>query len=106
MHSEIGEFVYNANAARVVFGAGASAEAGEHLKQLGVTRAFVVCDRFVTESGLSERLEESLRAAGVDVVERSCYRKLLTWIDRSRAQAPTAQPQRQQRRRAAKQTSV
>ena len=52
----------------VVFGAGASAETGEHLKQLGVTRAFVVCDRFVTESGLSERLEESLRAAGVEPV--------------------------------------
>jgi N-acetylglutamate synthase-like GNAT family acetyltransferase len=49
---------------------------------------------------------EQLRAAGVDVVERSCYRKLLTWTDRSRAQAPTAQPQRQQRRRAAKQTSA
>jgi amino-acid N-acetyltransferase len=28
---------------------------------------------------------ELLRAAGVDVVERSCYRKLLTWIDRGRA---------------------
>jgi amino-acid N-acetyltransferase len=49
---------------------------------------------------------EQLRAAGVDVVERSCYRKLLTWIDRSRVQAPTAQPQRQQRRRAAKRTSA
>src|SRR5688572_25998449 len=49
---------------------------------------------------------EQLRAAGVDVVERSCYRKVLTWIDRSRDQAPTAQPQRQQRRRAAKQTSA
>ena len=49
---------------------------------------------------------EQLRAAGVDVVERTCYRKLLTWIDRSRAQERTAQPQRQQRRRAAKQTSA
>lgn len=49
---------------------------------------------------------EQLRAAGVDVVERSCYRKLLTWSDRSRAQALTAQPQRRQRRRAAKRTSA
>ena len=56
------------NAARVVFGAGASAETGEHLRQLGVTRAFVVCDRFVTESGLGDRLRESLRDAGVEPV--------------------------------------
>jgi alcohol dehydrogenase class IV len=56
------------NAARVVFGAGASAETGEYLRQLGVTRAFVVCDRFVTESGLGEQLERSLREAGVEPV--------------------------------------
>ncbi len=56
------------NAARVVFGAGASAETGEHLRQLGATRAFVVCDRFVTESGLDERLRQSLRDAGVEPV--------------------------------------
>ena len=52
----------------VVFGPGASSETGEHLRQLGVTRAFVVCDRFVTESGLGERFQESLRGAGVEPV--------------------------------------
>ena len=46
---------------------------------------------------------ELLRAAGVDVVERSCYRKLLTWIDRGRARQ--AAPRRQQRRRAARPTA-
>lgn len=56
------------SAARVVFGAGASAETGEHLSRLGATRALVVCDRFVTESGLGERLGASLRAAGVEPV--------------------------------------
>jgi hydroxyacid-oxoacid transhydrogenase len=56
------------NAARVVFGPGASSETGEHLRQLGVTRALVVCDRFVTESDLGERLGETLRAAGVEAV--------------------------------------
>ena len=56
------------NSARVVFGAGSSAETGEHARRLGVTRALVVCDRFVTESGLGERLEASLRAAGVEPV--------------------------------------
>ncbi len=35
----------------VVFGPGASEETGEHLRQLGITRAFVVCDRFVTSPG-------------------------------------------------------
>ena len=46
---------------------------------------------------------ELLRAAGVDVVERSCYRKLVTWIDRGRARQ--ASPRRQPRRRAAKPTA-
>lgn len=54
--------------ASVVFGAGASSETGEHLRQLGVTRAFVVCDRFVTGSGLGDRFQESLRAVGVEPV--------------------------------------
>jgi amino-acid N-acetyltransferase len=46
---------------------------------------------------------ELLRAAGVNVVERACYRKLLSWEDRGRAQP--AAPQRQARRRAARQTA-
>ena len=46
---------------------------------------------------------ELLRAAGVDVVERACYRKLFTWIDRGRARQ--AAPPRQPRRRAAKPTA-
>lgn len=46
---------------------------------------------------------ELLRAAGVDVVERSCYRKLLTWVDRGRA-SQAARP-RQPRRRAARPTA-
>jgi alcohol dehydrogenase class IV len=54
--------------ARVVFGAGSSAETGEHLRRLGVGRAFVVCDPFVTASGLGERLQGLLRDAGVDSV--------------------------------------
>ena len=56
------------SSANVVFGTGASSETGERLRQLGVTRAFVVCDRFVTESGLADRLRASLRAAGVEPV--------------------------------------
>jgi alcohol dehydrogenase class IV len=54
--------------ARVVFGAGSSAETGEHLGLLGVTRALVVCDPFVTASGLGEQLQATLDAAGVEAV--------------------------------------
>ena len=57
---------------RVVFGAGSSADTGEHLGLLGVTRALVVCDPFVTASGLGERIERSLRDAGVDAVVYDC----------------------------------
>jgi amino-acid N-acetyltransferase len=46
---------------------------------------------------------ELLRAAGVNVVERACYRKLLT--SQSPVRASQAPPQRQPRRRAAKQTA-
>ena len=66
--TDTGGAVVAFNAARVVFGAGASSETGEHLRQLGVTRAFVVCDRFVNESALGDRIQESLRAAGVEPV--------------------------------------
>jgi N-acetylglutamate synthase-like GNAT family acetyltransferase len=40
---------------------------------------------------------EMLRAAGVQVVERSCYRKLLIWLDRVAA-PPAARPRRPRRR--------
>lgn len=51
--------------ARVVFGPGSSAETGQHLSLLGVGRALLVCDSFVTASGLGERLTASLAEAGV-----------------------------------------
>jgi alcohol dehydrogenase class IV len=56
------------NSSHIVFGAGSSGETGEHLRRLGVTRALMVCDRFVAESGLGGRLEGQLRAAGVEPV--------------------------------------
>ena len=40
---------------RIVFGAGASEETGEHVAQLGIARALVVCDPFVSASGLVEQ---------------------------------------------------
>jgi hydroxyacid-oxoacid transhydrogenase len=59
---------FGIDAARVVFGAGSSAEVGEHLRLLGVTRALVVCDRFVTESDIGERIQASLRDADVEPI--------------------------------------
>lgn len=53
------------DAPRVQFGAGASAEAGEQLRHLQVSRALVVCDRFVAESGLAERFRSSLESEGI-----------------------------------------
>lgn len=60
------------DAARVVFGAGSSSETGEHLRLLGGTRALLVCDPFVTASGLGARLQENLRAAGVATAIYGC----------------------------------
>lgn len=40
---------------------------------------------------------EQLRAAGVDIVERACYRKLTTWGDRVRGRRAEPQPQRRLR---------
>jgi alcohol dehydrogenase class IV len=54
--------------ARLVFGAGSSAETGEHLRLLGVTRALLVCDPFVRASGLAERIEASLSDGGIESV--------------------------------------
>ena len=53
-------------APRIAFGPGAAAEAGEHIAALGATRAFVVCDRFVADSGFVEELTRTLAHAGVD----------------------------------------
>jgi len=46
---------------------------------------------------------ELLRAAGVNVVERACYRKLIAWTGRVRI--PLAEPQQPARRRSARQTA-
>ncbi len=57
-------FVFDA--AKIVFGPGSSNETGQRLGELEVTRALLVCDRFVSDSGLAERVWASLRDAGID----------------------------------------
>lgn len=62
---------FSFGAPRVLFGPGAAAEAGEHLASLGVTRAFLVCDRFAVDSGLAGELTAALAHAGVDAAAAS-----------------------------------
>src|SRR4029077_9773435 len=56
------------DAPRVQFGAGSSADTGEQLRYLGVSRALIVCDAFVARSGLAERFQSSLRSEGIESV--------------------------------------
>jgi hydroxyacid-oxoacid transhydrogenase len=62
---------FSFGAPRVAFGPGAAAEAGDQLAALGVTSAFVVCDRFVVDSGLADELTGTLALAGVDAAVAS-----------------------------------
>ncbi len=41
----------------IALGPGAALEAGHHLKALGVTRALLVTDRFLLDSGLVDPIE-------------------------------------------------
>ncbi len=64
-------FAFDAPA--IQFGAGSSGDAGEHLRRLGVSRALIVCDRFVGESDTAERLQSSLLSAGVESAAYDCF---------------------------------
>lgn len=59
------ETVFTFEAPPVVFGEGAAAEIDFHVARLGVTRALLVCDPFVTASGLAERLIGALAGRGI-----------------------------------------
>ena len=73
--------------ARVVFGAGVVGRDRESTsRRLGVTRALVVCDPFVTASGLGERLR------GVAPRGRASSRSSTTASPASRARAPSRRP--------------
>jgi alcohol dehydrogenase class IV len=53
---------------RVFYGFGASSLVGEHLGELGVTRALIVSDPGVLGAGAVDRVAEHIRNAGIDVV--------------------------------------
>jgi hydroxyacid-oxoacid transhydrogenase len=64
------ESVYTWNAPPVVFGPGALDETGAHVAALGVRHVALVTDAGLVRTGLASRVEESLRAAAVEV---SCF---------------------------------
>jgi len=53
---------------RVFYGRGASATAGERLRELGVTRPLVVSDPGVATAGIVEHVADAIRQAGLDPV--------------------------------------
>jgi 4-hydroxybutyrate dehydrogenase len=49
----------------IVFGEGALATLGDHVKRIGATRALVVADAGVTKTGITLQVEKALEAAGI-----------------------------------------
>ena len=64
--TEGGDEAFVVDASRVVFGAGALAEAGDHAKALGMKRVAVFTDPGVRRQPYVETVTKSLAAAGVD----------------------------------------
>src|SRR5689334_3499906 len=62
------ETVFTLEATPIKFGPGAVADAGWELQRLRVRRALLVTDPGVAELGIADRVRESIRAAGIDVV--------------------------------------
>ena len=61
------ESVFSLTLPQVVFGAGASREAGFHLGRLGVRRALLVTDEILAGLGIPDPVVGAIRAAGIDV---------------------------------------
>ena len=62
------ETVFTWSAPPIVFGPGALDETGDHVAALGVGRVAIVTDAGIVRSGLADRVERSLNAAGVEVL--------------------------------------
>src|SRR5512146_817348 len=50
---------------KVVFGNGAVATLGDHVRATGAKRALVVCDPGVVKAGIAERVRKVLEGAGI-----------------------------------------
>src|ERR687887_2155282 len=62
------ETVFTLEATPIKFGPGAVGDAGWELERLGVERALLVSDPGVAALGISERVRESVAAAGIEAV--------------------------------------
>jgi len=62
----VNETVYTLDATSIVFGPGAADEALFHLRRLGATRVVLVSDPHIVGLGITERVRESVSAAGID----------------------------------------
>jgi alcohol dehydrogenase class IV len=60
------ETVFTVEATPIVFGAGASSEAGFHLRRLGIRRAMLVSDPLVVELGITERVRAAIAELGIE----------------------------------------
>jgi alcohol dehydrogenase class IV len=60
------ETVFTIEATPIVFGAGAAAETGFHLRRLGIRRAMLVSDPHVVELGITERVRAAIAELGID----------------------------------------
>jgi alcohol dehydrogenase class IV len=60
------ESVFTVEAAPIVFGEGAAAEAGFHVRRLGVSRALLVSDPHVHAIGITERVRAAIAELGID----------------------------------------
>lgn len=60
------ETVFTVETTPIVFGPGAAAETGYHLRRLGVTRALLVTDPYVHELGITERVRASIAELGIE----------------------------------------
>jgi alcohol dehydrogenase class IV len=68
-HSEIGEFIYKANAARVVFGTGSARHALRELDTMGCARALVLCTP--NQRHLAEAVVHTLGSKAVAVFDQA-----------------------------------
>jgi alcohol dehydrogenase class IV len=60
------ETVFTVEATPIVFGSGAAAETGFHVRRLGVTRALLVSDPHVHELGITERVRATIAELGIE----------------------------------------
>jgi alcohol dehydrogenase class IV len=65
--SEGGDDAFSVDISAITFGSGVLAEAGDHAKVLGIRRIALMTDKGLVATGHADKVERSLKDAGVDV---------------------------------------